>query len=72
MTKKVREMVDVFNPPVGLLCKLGSIIVHAEEGSGEDSHDFDWVALRTLLADREVQQWLDGMRAKALVPVKRK
>jgi hypothetical protein len=68
----VRDMVDVFAPSVGLIAKIGSILVHVEEGSGEGGHAYDWHAVRTLLADREVQEWLDGMRSKALVPVKRR
>lgn len=71
VSSKVREMVDVFAPPVGLLCKLGSIIVHMDEGAGAGGHDFDWTAARSLLADREVQQWLKGMDAKGLLPKRR-
>jgi len=67
----IRAMADVFAPPVSLLAKIGSIIVHIEEGAGAGGHDFDWVVVRSLLADREVQDWLGGMRAKALLPVKR-
>jgi hypothetical protein len=67
----IRAMVDVFAPPVSLLAKLGSIIVHVEEAHGEGGHVFDWVVLGNLLADREVQDWLGGMRDKALLPVKR-
>ena len=66
------KMVDVFAPPLSLLCKLGSIVVHVEEGAGEDGHAYDWAAIRSLLADREVQGWIEGMRNKALVPVKRR
>jgi hypothetical protein len=67
----VRQMVDTFAPPVRLLAKIGSILVHVEEGHGEGGHDFDWIAVGSLLADREVQDWLDSMREKGLVPVKR-
>lgn len=69
---KRASMIDTFAPPVQLLAKLGSIIVHIEEGLGDDWHHFDLTATRSLLADREVQEWLESMRAKALVPVKRK
>ena len=67
----VRAMVDVFAPPIGLLCKLGSIVVHVDEGSGTGGHHFDWQAVRSLIADREVQEWLAGMDAKALLPKRR-
>jgi hypothetical protein len=63
---------DVFKPSIGLLAKLGSIIVHIEEGSGDDGHHLDLTAAKVLLADPEVAQWIEGMRANALVPVKRK
>lgn len=65
-------MIDTLAPPVAVLAKIGSIIVHLDEGSGNDGHQFDWIALGQLLADRDVQTWLDGMRGLALVPVKRR
>lgn len=55
-----------------LLCKLGSIIVHAEELRSPDGHEFDAMALDALLKDAEVVQWLDAMRAAAMLPVRRK
>lgn len=58
-------------PSISLLCKLGSIVVHVDEGCGEDSHVFDWVAIRNLISDPEVKEWLAGMGARALLPVKR-
>ncbi len=65
------SLIDIYAPPVGLLCKLGSIVVHVEEGAGAGGHDFDWIALRSLLADREVQDWIEAMGKSGLVPVKR-
>lgn len=65
-------MIDVFAPPVALIAKLGSILVHVEEGLSDAGHHFDWTATRSLLSDREVQQWIEGLRAHALVPVKRR
>lgn len=65
-------MIDVYAPPVRLLAKLGSIIVHVEEGSGAGGHQFDWSAIRSLLADREVQDWIEVMGKHGLVPVKRR
>jgi hypothetical protein len=58
-----------YTPPLGLLCKLGSIIVHAEEMMQPDGHDFDRVAMETLLADRDVRKWIDDMGS--LLPLKR-
>lgn len=54
-----------------LLCKLGSILVHVEEGTSADGHAFDVIALRSLMADPEVRAWLREMDKLALVPVKR-
>lgn len=62
---------DPFKPSVGLLAKIGSICQHIDEAFGPDGHDFDWAAARSLLADREVQKWLDGMHKHALLPVLR-
>ncbi len=71
-SRKQASMIDVFHPPVALVAKIGSILVHVEEGAGEGGHAYDWTAARSLLADREVQQWIKGLRAHALVPVKRR
>ena len=67
----IRDAVDMYNPPIRLLCKLGSIIVHADEGSGASAHEFDWVTLRSMLADPEVREWLDAMGKAGFLPVKR-
>lgn len=64
-------MSDPFKPSVGLLAKLGSIAQHIDEVSGEDSHAFDWVAIRSLLADPEVSSWMDKMHKQGLLPVRR-
>ncbi len=62
---------DPLTPSAGLLCKLGSLIVHADEGSGKHGHQADVDAFLSLLRDSEVIEWLDAMRAKSLLPVKR-
>jgi hypothetical protein len=64
-------MSNPFKPSAGLLAKLGSIAQHIDEVSGDDGHAFDWVAIRSLLADREVSAWLDEMHKHALIPVRR-
>ncbi len=61
---------DVLNPNAGLLCKLGSLVVHVEE-SLETGETLDISAIRGLLADPEVSEWRKGMDAMALLPVKR-
>jgi hypothetical protein len=53
----------------GLLCKLGSIVVHADEVTEPGAHEFDISALRALLADPEVKQWIIDMGA--MLPLKR-
>lgn len=58
-------------PSVALLAKIGSIIVHVEEGTEAGGHEYDWTAARMLLQDPEVVAWLSGMRALAFLPVKR-
>lgn len=71
IASNVRQMVDTFAPPIGLLAKLGSIIVHVDEGSGAGGHQFDWSAVGSLIADREVQDWLVGMDGAGLLPKRR-
>jgi hypothetical protein len=59
-------------PSPQLLCKLGSVIVHAEELASPDGHDFDAVALKQLMGDAQVKEWLADMRSMAMIPEKRK
>jgi hypothetical protein len=59
---------DILRPSPGLLCKLGSIII---QGASAEAHPFDVIALRQLLADPEVKQWLDGMAVATFLPVRR-
>lgn len=55
-----------------LACKLGSIVVHLEECFVEDrGHPLDLEALKPLLTDPEVNEWLTAMSEQALLPVKR-
>lgn len=62
---------DPFKPSVALLAKLGSIAQHVDEAAGAKGHEFDWAAIRSLLADAEVSVWLDQMHKLALLPVRR-
>lgn len=62
---------DPLTPSTTLLCKLGSLIVHADEGSGKNAHPADIDTFLSLLRDPEVVEWLAAMRALALLPVKR-
>lgn len=56
---------------LGLQAKIGSIIVHVEEGLSNQGHEFDWSAVEGLLAQSDVQEWLEALRSLALLPVKR-
>jgi hypothetical protein len=60
------------SPSPALLCKLASIAVHAEEMSSPDGHEFDRIALQSALGDQEVVEWVAGMTAMGMAPVKRK
>ncbi len=57
--------------PMSLLCKLGSIAVHADEMLSPGGHEFDRVALMGLLKDQEVVAWLESMGKMAMIPKKR-
>lgn len=61
----------VLKPGVALLAKLSAIVVHAEEWLGDNRHEHDLLALKGLLSDAEVQEWLQGMTELALAPLKR-
>jgi hypothetical protein len=62
---------DPLKPSPSLLCKLGSVIVHVDELLSPSGHVFDREALKTVLQDAEVQEWLNAMNRLAFLPVKR-
>lgn len=62
-------MTDPLKPSVALLAKLGSITTHFEELLSSKGHPFDRYALKTLLDDPEVKDWIKGMGP--YIPVKR-
>jgi hypothetical protein len=57
--------------PISTLCKLGSIAVHAQEALSATAHAADIAALKSLLTDTEVKDWLASMNKQALLPKKR-
>lgn len=57
---------------LSLACKLGSIVVHADEMMSADGHAFDRVAIQQLISDPEVSAWIGEMQKQAMVPVKRR
>jgi hypothetical protein len=62
---------DPLKPDAALLCKLGSIVVHAEELTGDQPDPADEAAIKSLLMEPEVRDWLTLMDKLALLPVKR-
>lgn len=58
-------------PSTSLLCKLGSIVIHVQEAKSSNGHDYDWISLNLLLADPEIEDWIDEMDKLSLVPKKR-
>lgn len=60
---------EIIEPSLTLLCKLGSIIVHADEATEPGAHELDVTVLRALLADPEVKDWIKGMGT--MLPLKR-
>lgn len=58
--------------PLPLQVKIGSALVqHADEFMSDNGHPFDLSAFRSLIENPEVAAWLAGLRAAALLPVKR-
>ena len=62
---------DVLKPSPQLLIKLGSIIVHFQEWTSGNGHEFDKRAIDSLLQNDDVKEWLAGMDAMAFLPKKR-
>ena len=52
-----------------LAVRLASIVVHADEFTGPTGHDFDRVALRALVVDPLVSEWIKSLGP--LAPEKR-
>lgn len=59
---------DPLKPSAALLCKLGSIAAHVDEGLSVHGHQFDWTATASLLVDPEVTEWMTAMRKMAMLP----
>jgi hypothetical protein len=62
---------DPLKPPLPLLVKLGSAIVHAAEANSDKGHPYDWTAFYQCLRDPDVQEWLGAMTDAGFLPVKR-
>jgi hypothetical protein len=62
---------DALKPTPGLLCKIVSVIVHADELREPGAHEFDKVALEKVLDDPEVKEWVEAMTKAGFAPIKR-
>lgn len=58
-------------PAPSLVVKLGSLIVHLDEGRSPGGHEFDFAAADALLADPEVAEWITLGTLNAFLPQKR-
>lgn len=58
-------------PTLSLLCKLASIAVHADEMLSPGGHQFDKIAITSVLNDPEVKEFIALMAKNSLVPLKR-
>ena len=79
-TYSLRLTMNPLEPGAALLAQLGSLIVHADELIDEldaagvqlpHGAAFDRDTIRSLMAHPDVAAWLKGMRAMAMLPVKR-
>jgi hypothetical protein len=64
-------MSDCLKPEAGLLIKLGSALIHAEEFLSPHGHPFDKDTFDTLMRQPDVQAWIKEMNDLALLPKKR-
>lgn len=71
MKEKIDKNLNPLDPSAQLLCKIGSIVVHADEMLSPAGHHFDKAALDVLLKDHEVLEWVAAMDSMALIPRKR-
>jgi hypothetical protein len=69
MGRKRTLTIEPLNPDVRTLAKLGSIIGHVDELLSTQGHIFDHAAIVALVAEPDVQQWLEAMRKLALIPI---
>jgi hypothetical protein len=66
-----KVMINAQAPSIGLLVKLGSLIVHYQEMNSAKGHAYDKSAIETLEKDAEVVWWLSVMTSAGFLPVKR-
>lgn len=64
-------MANPLNPSPAILAKLASLFVHSEESRSEQGHTMDVLAISSILADPELNLWVESMKARGLVPARR-
>jgi hypothetical protein len=66
---------EALKPSPGLLCKIVSVLVHADEmresRNNPHAHEIDRIALEGALDDAEVKAWVEAMTKMAMAPLKR-
>lgn len=62
---------DPLQPSMVLLITLGSLVVHIDEMISPNGHPFDVEAVKSLLTNQELKDWLKQMDRLALLPKKR-
>lgn len=58
-------------PSGGVGVKLASLARHAEEHCSATGHPLDWAAVKSLVNDPEVLEYMQRLEAAALLPVAR-
>lgn len=71
MDENKKRLDAILKPDVGLLIKLGSIIVHYEEYNSSNGHFLDLQTVESLMEEEDVKEWFEGMSKMALLPQKR-
>jgi len=71
MARRKTLTIDALDPDVSVLAKLASLVVHLQEAEGEGGHWFDIAAVKTLINDGGIREWVEAMQKLALAPVKR-
>ena len=61
----------MYDLDIRTLSKLGSIIIHVDEGLSQEGHPFDLEAIKALINEPNVRAWLKDMDKAALLPLRR-
>jgi hypothetical protein len=72
LTTKQRASVETFlRPSMALLVKLGSIAIHCDEMLSSEGHNFDRLAIESILNDKEVRDFIEEGQRTQMLPMKR-